>query len=242
MGVDVISWHGCHVQQQMRPEEFCRWQKSRAICESVRQTVPMPPGNLTLKIPDLSGRVKKVTYSELTADIAALAAQATDCEDCFPQGGGSFSYAYVNYPLDDTAEKALFDVFTEQLGEPNSMASQLLEDYITAGQFGGQAMWAADRGEDGGLLQLRSALLTSVGSRRITSTEVLDVVFRNAEGIEQLTAAGAFMLEFRRQALETSAWAQSRSVRQVAFLGELFARTFLQSSQGVPACAVYFYA
>jgi len=132
-----------------------------------------------------------------------------ECNECPVSGGKPFGcYAFVRRPIDEVAERALFDFFVLQLDKGDSICSGLYKDLVSK-QASSDTQWHYDRGINGEHAVLEQPLEHKFGfflaRKRIDSAQILGSLFFTQKRSSLITLFARFWREFM-------AFARSRGI------------------------------
>src|SRR6185503_17578130 len=101
-----------------------------------------------------SGRAtRSMTYREIKDGAEGFARGIPECATCLIARGKPLGcYSYVTYPIDEEAERLLFDFFVSQVATNDSICDQLYRDVVSRVPRGGG--WHTQRGAAGNLARM----------------------------------------------------------------------------------------
>lgn len=195
MGLDAIGWRNCDAQEELGPDGFFAAVVARAHA----------PGAVTSE----GGR--------------AFERHAAACDGCPLSGGRPFGcHRTVAYPIDEGAERALFEVFAKGAPVPGSASDALHRTLVTHVPEG--TPWAALREGERRLAVLPAPLEheweEGESRRRVDSARLLAALLLPIDDVEQLRCVARFFAEVR--ALTPPSAGAGGSLRELLALGELF--------------------
>jgi hypothetical protein len=219
MGADFVGWRGCALQARLDPDGFLGKLKLRAYKRMLEERVPEEQ-RASVKIEvHVSGReVRGLTYFGICAELADFERGVPECATCPLSGGAPVGcYRYVTYPIDEQAERLLFERFTSELVRAGSIADKIYRNVVA--QVPAESAWHTNRGAEGGLAELARPLsfkwTTAVGVRAtVDSAQLLAALFVPLTTPPVLVAYAAFFKDF-------VAWARERVTGQSRTLTEL---------------------
>lgn len=241
MGIDVISWHGCELQSSVSEGEFLGIMKLCSYKAAAEEMAPDNPDGVVITVPTGEGSPTLISYPELVEAIQSLVSAAGDCEVCLaPNSPG---YRYLTFPIDEMAERFLFDYYLRELMTADTPADQIYRDLIL-GAAEPRPAWLR-RGMDGdptleATEPFRETLARYPGATLDSST-VLGALLHDVRGLPAVTAHALFWQGFTEfvPRVMASRW---RSLNELTSLSELFELTFRRGIAGARTCDVLFFA
>jgi hypothetical protein len=223
-GVDFIGWRMCPQQKEWGPKRFALTIKK--IGRQAAEIRGVQPPTANARTPEQRRQLQ--LYQEATQGAAIYAKGIPECKDCELSGGKAYGcHAMVNYPIDSTAERALFDFFANNMQDDNHICTSLYRDIIGKVPPKGTP-WHTDRGPAGSLAELDSALVKEWGflmwKKRIDSAQILGSLFFTQTKTVLLNAFGKFWEQFIDWARNNTEFDGSPTLQQFALLQEFYDR------------------
>jgi len=187
LGIDVISWFGGSLQSQMGEEGWLELMKLRAYKAAAEEAAPDDPGRVVLEIPRRDGTSASVPHGDLVAALDSAAREAGDCAPCFEED--SPCHRFISFPIDEMAERILFNYFLRELETPDSPGDQIYRDFIESSASVGPS-WEKRGAGDASTLASSEPFVETIASRggvTITSSQVLGALLRDERGVESVT-------------------------------------------------------
>jgi hypothetical protein len=222
-GVDLVGWRTCARQKEWGPKRFGVTLKKIGRAAAEIASIPAPTG--AAHTPDQRKRLQQ--YQELQQAAAVFNAGTPECKDCNLTEGKPFGcYTFVDYPIDSTAERVLFEFFAGTVTGETTSAS-IYRDLISKVPSSGTA-WHTDRGPAGSLAELDTPLVKEWGllmwKKRVDSAQLLGSLFFNQKGMALISAFAKFWEEFNEYAAQHGDVRGSTTLQQFAKLGEFYDR------------------
>jgi hypothetical protein len=180
MGVDLIGWRDCGLQEPLAPTGFLQKLKMRAYLRVVEQQVP-PDQRDTVKLTIVvNDRERELTGKEIREQAEAFQRGIPECATCPLAGGKQLGcYHYVTYPVDERFEEIAFEFFTSQLATKDSIADQLYRDIVSKQPT--STGWHKRRGPQGALARRDQPLTHSWGGmfskKKVDSAQLMASLF-----------------------------------------------------------------
>jgi hypothetical protein len=134
MGVDIIGWRNCSLQEQLGPEGFLGKLKLRAYRRIVEEQIPEEKRAETkIKVKVTGKPDRELSYSEICKELGEFLKGIPECHTC-PLSKNHQPlrcYYYISYPIDTLTEKLLFEFFTNQLDVPASESRWLYDEVFS---------------------------------------------------------------------------------------------------------------
>lgn len=238
MGIDVISWFGCGLQAQMSEEEWAGVMKLQAYRRAAESMVPDPKQRETfvLQVPGESDA--EVSYLSLVETLNEFEQAAGDCADCFAPD--TPCRRFIAYPIDEMAERFLFQYFLREVAVDGSPAQQIHHDLI-AGNPSCAPEWERRAAGDTSTFEAAEPFTeTLAGDLPVDSSSVFGALLRDVRGLPAVTAHALFwrgFVDFVPQVMLS----RSRGLADLVSLYALFEFTFRRGAAGSPTCDVLFF-
>lgn len=226
MGIDIIAWKNCPLQEKLGPDEFLAKIKLVSYKRAAEETAPGRLENHKVRIRTTGQPDRILTYPALCTEIQEIVDAVPECAACFLSSGREFgSYHYISYPLDATFERLVFAYFVEQIPVENSICNQIYRDIISVLPREGLP-WHTFRGDAvPRLAELPAPLRQSFDSPQgdyFDSAQILEALFCSISDTAQLVAFGVFWGEFARYADARVSRASSRTLVEALHLEHFF--------------------
>jgi hypothetical protein len=225
--VDLVGWRTCARQKEWGPKRFALTLKKISRQAAHAGSLPPPPNAATLT----ADQRKRLQQHQEIRQAAAVFNQGTpECAACGLSNGKPYGcHATVDYPIDATAERALFEFFSENVQQEDSTTFGIWRDLVAKVPGKGTA-WHTDRGPTGSLAELDEPLAKEWGflmwKKRIDSAQILGSLFFNQTRISLISAFAKFWEEFIEHARRTVPdFESSKSLMQLEALAEFYERT-----------------
>lgn len=200
MGADLIGWRGCPLQEELGPEGFLGKLKLRVYKRAIEERVPEDKRATVEVVVRVDGRPdRKLKYRAICDEADQFARGIPDCARCPLSSGSALGcYHYINYPVDPTAEQAIFDFFIQDVMRPDGICGQLYRDVVS--HVDGDSPWYTRRGGEGMTLAELSEPLSFTwhddeGEHTVDSAQVMQALFITLDDPALLVGYARFYAE-----------------------------------------------
>jgi len=198
-GIDVIGWRDCEKQKELGTGRFPLHVSTLAMQVALVPTVPDHiPDVSTAASPDRKRQFQQ--FRQIKAGAAEWAQGTPECQGCPISGGKAFGcYTFVRRPIDELAERALFDFFVAQLDASDSICSGLYKDLVSK-KPASDSEWHTDRGTNGEHAVMAEPLEHKFGfflaRKRVDSAQILGSLFFTQKRSSLVSLFARFWREF----------------------------------------------
>jgi hypothetical protein len=198
-GIDLVGWRSCEQQKELGTGRF-----PLTVAQMAMQVALAP--NVPEHIPDLSAAVSAdrkrqiLQYRQIREGAAAFARGTPECKSCPISGGNPYGcYTFIRRPIDEIAERTLFEFFVDQLGDDSSVCSNLYRDLISKQPESGTP-WHTDRGPNGEYAVMATPLEHKWGfflrRKRVDTAQILAAMFFTQKRVGLIAVFARFWREF----------------------------------------------
>lgn len=199
-GVDVVGWIGCAKQKELGPGRFVAFLKKAgrsAKAVSAGSVPSIPPNAAGLSV---ERRRQLQTYQEVRTAAGEFAKGTPECAACGLSGGKPYGcYTFIGFPIDEAAEKALFDYFASQVAIEGSPAAAIYRDVVSKAPTTG-TRWHEERGGSGNLAETEHPHVKEWGflmwKKHLDSAQILGTIFFTQRRPALIAAVARFWDEF----------------------------------------------
>ena len=202
MGADIIGWRDCPLQEELQTNGFIGKIKLRTYKDVVETRVPQGEWFDVRLMVHVDGKAEReVTYAEIIEELGAFEHGIDECAGCPLSGGNPVGcYRYVTYPVDKAFEELLFEFFSVEVTDEESVANQLFQDVVSRAPSSGTG-WHLRRGSGEGNLARRPMPLTTnwtdrYGNHYVDSAMVCMASFITLDHPALVVAYAFFWTEF----------------------------------------------
>ena len=228
-GVDFIGWRMCAQQKEWGPKRFALTLKKigRQAAEIRGVQAPQNP-----RTPEQRRQLQ--LYQEAAQGAAVFSKGTPECKECSLSNGQPYGcYAFIDYPIDSTAERALFEYFSANVAEEGHITASLYRDLMSKVPPKGTA-WHTDRGPAGSLAELDDPLVKEWGflmwKKRVDSAQILGSLFFNQTKMVLVAAFAKFWDQFMEWAEANSDVSGSTTLQQFRLVSEFYDRVSTAAS------------
>jgi hypothetical protein len=231
--VDVVGWRGCAKQKELGPKRFVVTLKKIGRQAVNVQSLPPPSANEVGLTPEQRRRIQQ--NQDIRQGAAMFRAGTPECPTCPIADARPYGcWIGIDCPVDATAEKALFDYFTSQLGDDKSPAFGIYRDIVSKAPTSGTP-WHTDRGATGDLAELEQPLVKEWGfllwKKRVDSAQLLGTLFFVQKRLGLISAFTQFWEGFVEHTRATvQGFDSSTSLLQLEALAAFYGRAMEHAS------------
>lgn len=207
-GIDFVGWRDCEKQKELGPGRFPMHVSTLAMNVAMAPQVPDQLPDATAAV-SADRRRQLQQFQQIKAGAAEWARGTPECKACPISGGNPYGcHAFLRKPIDEVAERALFDFFVSQLDIDGSICKGLYKDLVSK-QPASDTQWHTDRGVNGEHAVLAEPLEHKFGfflsRKRIDSAQILGALFFTQKRVTLIALFARFWREFM-------AFARSRGI------------------------------
>ncbi|MBI5534694.1 MAG: hypothetical protein HY898_18355 [Deltaproteobacteria bacterium] len=200
MGVDILGWRSCHLQDALGASSFLGKIKLRSYQRLIERQIPEDQRRgARIAVQGANDVPREWTYKEIWQEMEYFHRGTPECRQC-PLGsdGAVGCYRTISYPIDAVAERLLFECFTSGLAEPDSTAATLFRQALAHAPPSGP--WHASRGPQGKMAELLEPLEfaweAEASAHRVDSAQLLASLFVNLDQPDRVQTTARFFSEF----------------------------------------------
>lgn len=223
----------------MSEEEWAAIMKLQAYRSAAEEMVKDPQRRdaLILKVPGNDGAMENLPYRALV-ELLQEFQDAEDDPECF--AADHPCRRFISYPVDEVAERFLFDYFLRELAAPGSVSHQIYVDTIAERQTAGPR-WELRAAGDRSTFESGEAFHETLDDgTNINSSIVFGAVLRDVRGLSAVTAHSLFWRGFA-EFVPAVMLGRSRTLAELVALYPLFEFTFRRGASGSKSCDVLFF-
>jgi hypothetical protein len=229
-GVDLVGWRGCARQKEWGQKRFVATLKKIGRQAADFASTPAPTG--VAQTPDQRKRLQQ--YEELKQGAAIFRQGTPECAECPLSAGKPYGcYVGLEYPIDSTAERSLFEFFAGTVTQEGSASEGIYRDVVSKTPSSGTP-WHTDRGPIGTLAEIDQPLVKEWGflmwKKRADSAQLLGSMFFTQTRDAIIAVFAKFWEDFIEHARSNPDYASSKTLEQLTAISEFYDRVSTTSS------------
>jgi hypothetical protein len=226
-GLDLVGWRPCAKQLELGPKRFSVTLKKLGRQAIAGRSLPPPSAAQVSLTPDQRRRLQQA--QEVRQAAVTFSNGTPECAECPISDAKPYGcYLAIDFPIDATAETALFNYFASRLDDERSPSFGIWRDLVSKVPTSGTP-WHNDRGAGGTLAELEKPLVKEWGflmwKKRVDSAQLLSSVFFTQKRLGLITVFGLFWEGFVQETrASTPDFDSSPSLVQLEALSEFYNR------------------